>query len=136
MIADALATGARPASFTAGRPAPETRARDARAGKRTRGLDPITARAVASTLSAPPDERYLRTAGLSRRQLARRLGVSHARVGDVFADAIAYRRLSPEWAERLAGVIGATGPEIDALFGIARAPAADGASPAGAREDA
>ena len=131
MIADARAAGARPASPTDGRLAPRTRARAAHRG--TPRLDPITARAVASTLSAPPDERYLRTAGLSRRQLARRLGVSHARVGDVFADAIAYRRLSPEWAERLAGVIGATGPEIDQLFGIARAPAAEGAMLAGAR---
>ena len=54
------------------------------------------------------------------RELARRLGVVHTRLSAVFSDATAFRRLSPEWAARLAAAVNATPGEIDALFGIHR----------------
>ena len=75
---------------------------------------------MAQVAAMPPHERLLLLADCSLRELARRLGVVHTRLSAVFSDATAFRRLSPEWAARLAAAVNATPGEIDALFGIHR----------------
>ena len=75
---------------------------------------------MAQVAAMPPHERLLLLADCSLRELARRLGVVHTRLSAVFSDATAFRRLSPEWAARLAAAVNATPGEIDALFGLHR----------------
>ena len=90
--------------------------------------DPLSARAMAQVAAMAPHERLLLLAGCSLRELARRLGVVHARLSAVFAEATAFGRLSSEWAERLASAVDATPEEIDALFGVRRGRASGGVS--------
>jgi hypothetical protein len=92
----------------------------ARALPRTGRPDPLSLRAMARVAALPPHERLLLLSGCSLRELARQLGVVHTRLSAVFSDATAFGRLSSEWRDRLAGAVGATPDEIDALFGISR----------------
>ena len=88
------------------------------ARRRIAAPDPLSARALEATLARPPQDRFLLLADCTLRECARRLGVTHTRLGDVFAKATAYRRMSSVWAARLAGVIDATTEEVYLLFGV------------------
>ncbi len=96
-------------------PFPPTRRRRA-----TASLDPVTTLALRRIQEAPPHARLLATAGCTMAEFAKRLSpaVSRKRLADVFASAEAYGRLSQEWAERLAAVIGVDAAAIFALFGV------------------
>ena len=87
-----------------------------RSSKRDR--DAITRMAQAAVLALQPHERLLLACGLNLRQLASRVGFSHASLRVVFTRATTSHRMSLLWIGRLATATGLPDHELRALFGI------------------